>query len=186
MEQVTTSKWYTMVLNMPLCNFSRSIRSFEIIGKNIKISETFSHWNEGKLASFLVELSAVITKNTMTKETDFFLKKYSTAPAKKEPDDGQLSMPMKRSRSSQHFAAVQARIFSENITLRRALEKQIPVLRTSPTLSRRSACFALFLAMISAYSEGFGSFKSKEETRGEHFVSEISHLEGGALLAYKF
>lgn len=150
-----------------------------------KISETFSHWNEGKLASFLVELSAVITKKHDDQGDGFLLEKVLDSASQKgtgrwtiiDADERGVAVPS-------ISAAVQARIFSENITLRKALEKQIPVLRTSPTLSEEVLASALFLAMISAYSEGFWLIQKAAEERGWKIsFSEISRIwQGGCII----
>ena len=74
--------------------FSRSIRSFEIIGKNIP-KKPFPTGMKEKLASFWLNFLRWLPKTRWPRGDGFLLEKYSTAPAKKEPDDGQLSIPMK-------------------------------------------------------------------------------------------
>lgn len=150
-----------------------------------QISDIFSSWNEGRLSSFLVELSAIITKKKDDEGDNFLIDKVLDSASQKgtgrwtilDADERGVAVPA-------ISAAVQARIFSENVKLREKLEKLIPLFRSSPSLSEEVLTSALYLATISAYSEGFWLIqKAAEEQNWEVSFSEVSRIwQGGCII----
>ncbi len=159
------------------------MRSSEM--NNIQISETFEKWNRGPLASFLVELSAIISKKE-DKDGQFLLDKILDSAGQK--GTGRWTAIDATSRAvavPTISAAVDARIFSAQKKLREQLSASMHMddSRTTP-IELENLEGAIYIAMITAYSEGFWLIATAAKEQGWNIdFAELSRIwQGGCII----
>lgn len=151
-----------------------------------EISSTFEKWNKGPLASFLVEISAVITKKKDEESGEFLLEKVLDSAGQKGTGRWTALDATGRAVATPTISeSVNARIFSAQKQLRTELSQNIS-LKTSNSFSLNTEALesAMEIAMITAYSEGFWliSTAEKEQNWNMNF-SEISRIwQGGCII----
>lgn len=158
--------------------------------KNNEISAIFEKWNTGVLSSFLVGLSAVVTKK-QEKNGDFLIDNILDSAGQK--GTGRWTAIDATSRAvavPTISAAVDVRIFSSQKKLRIQLASQLQSKkkeiknREMQSVASEILELALELAMITAYSEGFWliSVAAKEQHWDIDFA-ELSRIwQGGCII----
>lgn len=174
--------------------------------ENEEIGNTFEKWNTEKLASFLAELSAVVVRKR--EGADFLIDKILDSAGQKgtgrwtaiDATDRGVAVPS-------IIAAVNARIFSSQKKLREDLAGQLSgISRQSANIQQKDEAFesvkislspplekgkkiqslenALYLSMISAYSEGFWLIsKAAEEQNWKINFAELARIwQGGCII----
>lgn len=150
-----------------------------------QIAAVFEKWNQGKLASFLVELSGTILQKKDDHGDGYLIDKILDVAGQKGTGRWTVVDAVSRGVAMPTIsAAVDARIFSAHKPLRTELDGKILRQTAAPKLDEATLEQALYLAMITAYAEGFALITAAaQEEDWEVDRAELARIwQGGCII----
>ncbi len=150
-----------------------------------EIASVFGEWNKGRLASFLVELSETILQKRDPHGEGYLIDKVLDSAGQKGTGRWTVLDATERAVAVPTIsAAVNARIFSGQKKLRVDLQQAVSPERNEKEVDIKALEKAIYIAMISAYSEGFWLIaKAAKEMEWEIDYSEVSRIwQGGCII----
>ncbi len=153
--------------------------------KPSQIAKVFEKWDTGKLASFLVELSANILQKQDDQTDGYLIDQILDVAGQKGTGRWTVVDGVTRGVAMPSIcAAVDARIFSAKKELRSELAKQISSKIKQTEINTDELEQALYLAMIVAYAEGFELITAAAKEEGwEVNRAELARIwQGGCII----
>lgn len=149
------------------------------------IAEIFTRWNQGRLASFLMETALLVVQKKDDQKAGFLVDAILDAAGQKGTGKWTVLDALQRGVAVPSInAAVEARVYSSQKELRTKLSTKLAVRRTQPDINETKLENALYLAMISAYAEGFELIyqAAKEENWQIDYAELVRIWQGGCII----